>query len=173
MNDPNTYLRTVVHYLKSPYKEMCQTVLDDERFLTSPGGATRHHGYKGGLLQHTAEVCEYALQMSNGTNHDLLACAAIFHDRNKIFEYELLADGTIKKLDYRVLVGHVVGSLVFFLTQATRFGLDEEATYTLSHVLLAHHGRHEWRSPVEPQTIEAHILHVADMLSARNGRLGE
>jgi 23S rRNA maturation-related 3'-5' exoribonuclease YhaM len=38
------------------------------------------------------------------------------------------------------------------------------------HCMLSHHGRREWGSPVEPVTPEAYILHVADMLSSREGQ---
>jgi 3'-5' exoribonuclease len=37
--------------------------------------------------------------------------------------------------------------------------------------MLAHHGRKEWGSPVEPATNEAWILHAADMMSSREGAL--
>jgi 3'-5' exoribonuclease len=39
----------------------------------------------------------------------------------------------------------------------------------IEHAILAHHGRQEWGSPVEPVTAEAYILHYADMLSVRFG----
>jgi 3'-5' exoribonuclease len=37
------------------------------------------------------------------------------------------------------------------------------------HCILSHHGRKDWGSPVEPATLEALVLHQADMLSAKFG----
>jgi 3'-5' exoribonuclease len=37
----------------------------------------------------------------------------------------------------------------------------------LRHIVLAHHGRKEWGSPVEPMTPEALLVHHADDLDAK------
>ena len=48
---------------------------------------------------------------------------------------------------------------------------DEEATSEeiemLQHIILSHHGKLEWGSPVEPATIEAIIVHHVDNLDAK------
>lgn len=43
---------------------------------------------------------------------------------------------------------------------------EAEAVNLLKHLILSHHGKKEWGSPIEPHTPEAHILHEMDMLSA-------
>jgi 3'-5' exoribonuclease len=39
----------------------------------------------------------------------------------------------------------------------------------LKHLVLSHHGRLEWGSPVMPKTPEAFILHFLDMIDSRMG----
>ena len=43
----------------------------------------------------------------------------------------------------------------------------ESLKIDLTHLLLSHHGRKEWGSPVTPKTPEAEILHLADLLDSR------
>jgi 3'-5' exoribonuclease len=37
----------------------------------------------------------------------------------------------------------------------------------LLHVVLAHHGKEEWGSPVKPKLVAAQIVHQVDMLDSR------
>jgi 23S rRNA maturation-related 3'-5' exoribonuclease YhaM len=37
----------------------------------------------------------------------------------------------------------------------------------LRHIVLAHHGRPEWGAPCEPHTVEAWLVHLADVAEAR------
>lgn len=149
------------------FHAMCCEVLHDNRFAVCPGGSSHHHNYRGGLAQHVWEVTMLVREMSNRENIELLTVAAIFHDYYKIYEYDFAEDGTIVNLPYRKLIGHIVGGFQFFTEQAHIYGLDAVTTQRIQHCLLSHHGRLEWRSPVEPQTKEAHILHSADMISAQ------
>jgi len=49
--------------------------------------------------------------------------------------------------------------------------ISEAQLERIEHLLLSHHGRKEWGSPVEPLTAEAFILHAADMMSSRGVNL--
>jgi 3'-5' exoribonuclease len=168
------YLQRVLNSLETPKLiKMCGVVINDPRFQTAPGGASHHHNYAGGLLEHTAEVvqnCQLLMGENPFVDRDVVMASAIYHDCHKIFEYEVDDSGKVLKLDYRQQIGHVVGG--FF--QFTMDAVDSEGEITpeqgagIQHCLLAHHGRLEWRSPVEPQTPEAWILHAADMLRARS-----
>lgn len=116
--------------------------------------------------------------------------AAMLHDYCKVFEYEYdvefveaegqqdlpdefsrvmvttIKPGTIKGTNYRKTIGHVTGSAMIFHMNAVQLGLEYDFTMDVLHIMLSHHGRAEWRSPVEPKTPEAWVLHAADMLSA-------
>lgn len=45
--------------------------------------------------------------------------------------------------------------------------ITDAAIEAISHCILAHHGRLEWGSPVEPKTPEAWALHLSDMMSVK------
>jgi len=152
----------------------CRKVVIDDQFRTQVGSCDHHHTYRGGLIVHTYEVASYALEMAKAfgeaVDHDVLLTAAIWHDYMKIREYEVDEAGKIGKTPYRKLVRHVAGSHAEFLLAVVGTGLDPDIQMRIEHALLAHHGRQEWGSPVEPQTLESHLLHSADMISVRFGK---
>jgi 3'-5' exoribonuclease len=167
--DAIEYLLKTSYSLDTKLHRICSEIIEDERFQESPGGSTHHHAFRGGLAIHTAEVVWAARNMAARTdiiNFQVLLTAAICHDRNKIYEYEII-DGSVKNKPYRDLIGHVAGSWQWFTRHAATLGVDEDLVDQISHCMLSHHGRLEWRSPVEPKTPEAFILHSADMLSAK------
>jgi len=144
-------------------------VLDDARFQSAPCSAKHHHIYEGGLASHTAEVLSFALDAGKGrTNRTILVTAAIWHDYMKIEDYEMV-DGKPKETLYRTRNRHVTGSYAEFLMAAKQLEIPKPFQLDVGHCILAHHGRNEWGSPVEPQTPEAWILHAADMWSAHYG----
>jgi 3'-5' exoribonuclease len=169
------YLKQIAQSLPHDYEILASSILSDPRFQSSPGSSGHHHAYLGGLLQHTTEVVQNVVHLSGARNgslehYDELLLAAIWHDYHKIYEYEMQTRGdeqAILRMPYRVRIGHVAGSFAEFYHQAKLTGLTDDAINLIGHIMLAHHGRLEWRSPVEPQTAEAFILHAADMLSAR------
>jgi len=134
------------------------------------GGTHAHHAYSGGLAVHTWEVTNIALALIDNhsvkeINADVLLTAAICHDFCKIYDY----DEAGNKTNYRNLVRHLSGSHAWFVNQAKDLNLPDGLRTQIEHCILAHHGRQEWGSPVEPQTVEASILHYADMLSMQYG----
>ena len=74
------------------------------------------------------------------------------------------------------LIGHIalgtliVSTTLLEITQADKTLLAgrsfEEMRAHILHVILAHHGTNEHGSPVEPQTLEALIVHSIDTLDA-------
>ncbi len=169
-------------------RDCCRRILDDSRFLTWPASLSFHHAYEGGLLAHTVEVTDYALGSAiPGTDMNVLIAAALWHDFEKIREYELNELGVnfvgsgamidtpdVKALwsytDYGKRIHHVQGSAIAFTLEATESGVRHEVIDAVVHCILAHHGRREWGSPVEPQTLEALLLHQADLISAKYGK---
>lgn len=167
------YLHSYVDILPEPLARICRVVLDNEFFIigygsSSTDSAHSHHNYPGGLVTHTKEVLEIALDMAASLNADVnvIIAAAIYHDYMKVEDYN--TDGTNRP--YRKLIRHVSGSYAEFYEKAGRVGLDDDLENQIGHCILAHHGRQEWGSPVEPQTVEAQILHFADMLSMAYGK---
>ena len=129
-----------------------------------------HHAYSGGLLDHTFEVFTIASSLAHlGKLSDLdytnLVVAVLWHDYGKIYTY--YEETGEKTADYKRL-GHIVTSVKHFEVahSKSKNTLEYSDYMEIIHAILAHHGKHEWRSPVEPQTKIARILHAADYASA-------
>ena len=52
-------------------------------------------------------------------------------------------------------------------SEALKLGVDPKDIDYIGHIMLSHHGRKEWGSPVLPGTTEAWAVHCADMMSAQ------
>lgn len=171
----------------------CEVLLSYPEFLEAPAALHFHHSYRGGLLAHTLEVTELALRMAEAhpqVNTDVLIAAALWHDLAKIYEYKLARfhDGRARPkrfliqeqgddyedlwfiTDYGNLIHHINGSNAEFVVAAANHGVSREIRDAVSHCILSHHGpMKEWGSPIAPQTLEAILLHQADMQSAQFG----
>lgn len=159
---------------------VCKKVLFHPKFVTQFGSQGKHHAYEGGLAAHTFEVVNYAMQMGKMfppefANPDVILTAAIYHDYMKVEEYKAKYDDTGTRVlgvgtkPFRHLIRHVAGSHAAFMQEIKGLGIDEDIITRIQHAILAHHGRLEWGSPVEPVLVEAFILHTADMFSVQYG----
>jgi 3'-5' exoribonuclease len=167
-------LRRMVQDVSLPaLRVACNYVLDHPRFSTHCGSTDKHHSYPGGLVVHTCEVASYALHMAQmfpDADQDAVLTAAIFHDFMKVEDYgKLPREPGFFNTSYRDLVRHVAGSHAEFMRLIHGCDVPAITVLKIEHAILAHHGRKEWGSPIEPQTLEAHILHYADMLSVKYG----
>lgn len=149
----------------------CRLVLNDPPFLNGIASASHHpdsHQQPGGLVIHTYEVAKTAVEMcgKDGRLAALAYTAAVFHDYGKIYEYRF-ADGKAIRTPFASRTGHIAYGWRFFIDAAGRENIASTDADEIAHAILAHHGRREWGSPVEPQTRLAYILHAADMLSSR------
>ena len=139
-----------------------------DSFCGAPAAKKIHQAYPGGLLLHTlgvARICEAVCSVYPRLRRDLLLCAALLHDVGKVWEYRLLPRPD--KTDAGRLVGHVVLGAQEVSRRAREVGIPPKIRLMLQHLLLSHHGRKEWGSPVEPAIPEAEVLHYADMLDSR------
>ncbi|MCP4387623.1 MAG: HD domain-containing protein, partial [Gammaproteobacteria bacterium] len=142
------------------------------RYKQAPAARRIHHAYLGGLLEHTLEVlqlCNTVLDIYPKIDRSLLLTGALLHDIGKLREYVWDFD-----LDYSTegrLLGHIVMTDEM-ITDALA-GMPEfppELILRLRHMLLSHHGRHEWGSPRRPKTLEAIALHHIENLDAQINR---
>ena len=51
--------------------------------------------------------------------------------------------------------------------------IPEELKDHINHCILAHHGQLDYGSPVKPQSVEAQIIHVADMSDSTTSNFAE
>lgn len=174
-------LKWINSLVESPFQVLNGAVLDDPAFLRSPGARSRHHNYPGGLVVHTCEVAFIARNMACKpltVDMTVLVTAAIWHDYGKIYDYKIIGEESLglPKYDYtehKERISHVHRSAIELGVVAARMikaahHLPSNTVDAIFHCILSHHGRADWGSVIEPQTVEARILHYADMLSAKD-----
>lgn len=148
------------------------------RFGACPASVSGHHAALGGLLQHTVEVTAIARTIARaaGADPEVVLAGALLHDIGKIDAYRW--DGVFDYTAVHYLVGHVVqGALMLERRLDEAPAEDPPCTpaerQLLLHLILSHHGRLEYGSPVPPLTLEAEVLHWADNASARTASMAE
>ncbi len=138
-------------------------------FKKSSAAKSVHHGFVGGLLQHTLSVtkmCDYYCSVYPRLNRDLLISAAICHDIGKTRELSLfpLNDYT----DDGQFLGHIVIGSEMIGERARKIdGFPSLLEAELKHCILAHHGEYEYGSPKKPAIMEAVALNFADNTDAK------
>lgn len=140
-----------------------------KRYKFSSAAKSVHHGFVGGLLEHTlslSNLCRYISRAYPIINHDLLITAAIFHDIGKT--QELSPFPANDYTDAGQLLGHIVIGVNMICEKArTIVGFPEELLIQLNHCILSHHGELEYGSPKKPALVEAMALSLADNLDAK------
>ncbi len=128
-----------------------------------------HHGFVGGLLEHTlsvAKMCDYFAAAYPMLNRDLLLTAAIFHDIGKLRELSPFPENDYT--DDGQLLGHIIiGTEMIANRIRTIPGFPERLAAELKHCILAHHGELEYGSPKKPAILEALALNFADNADAK------
>ena len=128
-----------------------------------------HHGFVGGLLEHTLSVlklCQFYVKQYPILNEDLLYTAALCHDIGKV--YELSAFPLNDYTDDGQLLGHIVmGSEMVGEQIRSIPGFPKKLGNELKHCILAHHGELEFGSPKKPALVEAVALNFADNTDAK------
>ena len=128
-----------------------------------------HHGFMGGLLEHTLSVtklCDFYCTQYPILNKDLLITAAICHDIGKIDELSDFPENDYT--DVGQLVGHIVmGTMMIDEKIRNINGFPAKLANELKHCILAHHGELEYGSPKKPALIEALALNFADNTDAK------
>jgi 3'-5' exoribonuclease len=138
-------------------------------FKRAPAAKTMHHGYIGGLLEHTLTVAKLLLDVPKhyeNVDRDLLVTGGILHDIGKV--RELSYTRSFDYTDEGRLIGHIVlGTEMVADAADTIPGFPEETAMLLSHMLLSHHGEYEFGSPKRPKTVEAVILHFIEDMDSK------
>lgn len=138
-------------------------------FQNSSAAKSVHHGFVGGLLEHTLSVtklCDYYCSAYPILKRDLLLTAAICHDIGKV--KELSPFPTNEYTDEGQFLGHIVmGSQMIGQHAAEIPGFPKELLLQVQHCILAHHGKYEYGSPKIPALIEAVALNYADDTDAK------
>lgn len=136
---------------------------------------TVHHGFIGGLMEHTLGVtrmCDYLAKTYPVLNRDLLITSALLHDVGKT--KELSAFPMNDYTDEGQLLGHIYIGAQMIQTMADEIpDFPVVLKNELIHCILAHHGELEYGSPKKPALAEAVALNLADNTDARMETLTE
>ena len=140
-----------------------------KEFLQHSAAKSVHHGYVGGLLEHTlsvASVCDFFAKHYTDLHRDLLITAALCHDIGKV--RELTAFPRNDYSDEGQLIGHIVmGYQKVMETAKSIPDFPDTLAAELGHCILAHHGELEYGSPKKPAIMEAMALSFADNVDAK------
>ena len=163
-------LINLVDLVKNDFcKELIFQFLNDQKimrlFKTRPAGATIHHNYIGGLLQHTVNTMILLDKIADTYNEkldrDLLLTGAFLHDIGKV--EELKYDGTIRYTIKGELLGHITLGILLLEKKIERIrNFPYELALLLKHMVLSHHGKLEYGSPVQPKIPEAKVLSIIE-----------
>ena len=168
-------LLSYVNQIQNTYlKQLLQAFfVEDEKFIKafkqSSAAKTVHHGFVGGLLQHTLSVtklCDYYCSSYPLLKRDLLLTAAMCHDMGKIREISLFPENDYT--DDGQFLGHIVMGVEMVGEKIRQIpGFPSILASELKHCILAHHGEYEFGSPKKPAIMEAVALNFADNTDAK------
>ncbi len=138
-------------------------------FAKAPAAKSLHHVYLGGLLEHTLSVAAMALLACShyrAINRDLVLAGVLLHDLGKT--RELTYQRSFGYSDIGNLIGHITMETLWVSQAMDRLGdFPEELRHQLLHIILSHHGKLEFGSPVLPKTPEALLVHYLDDLDGK------
>lgn len=187
--DPKNYLPVSRHNVDKMYEEvlqyiagisnphlqmLCQKIFVEdkefaEKFKKSSAAKSVHHGFIGGLLEHTlgvVKLCEFYCTRYEKLNKDLLITAALCHDIGKV--KELSAFPLNDYTDEGNFLGHIVIGTEMVGDRIREIeGFPVRLSSELKHCILSHHGEFEFGSPKKPAIIEAVALNFADNTDAK------
>ena len=168
-------LTAMIGSLKNPFlRQLASSYFIEDRafvkqFCFHSAAKSVHHGFVGGLLEHTLSVmklCEYYAASYPMINRDLLLTAALFHDIGKTRELSAFPENDYT--DDGQLLGHIMIGAEMVGERIRRIpGFSAKTATELKHCILAHHGELEYGSPKKPALIEALALNFADNTDAK------
>ena len=138
-----------------------------EKFRTWPAALLLHHAYSGGLLEHSISVTIGARDLAKHyetfkipVDMNLVIAGGLLHDIGKIEAYEGMVVPQINTVGN--VIEHVSLGYHTLMKIAEAEKLDENIKIALGHIMLSHHGKFEYGSPVLPEMPEAMIVSAAD-----------
>lgn len=167
-------------YVNSIKDEDCKKLLDyfinkyKNQLFIYPAGVSVHHEYSSGLLIHLtsmAELGDFLAKKYAPVNRDLLITGILLHDIGKLIElegpvvYHYSTEGK--------LLGHISIMVAEIRIAAQELGLISETPVLLEHMVLSHHDKPEFGSPISPMIKEALLLTYIDNLDSKMAIAGK
>lgn len=167
-------LTQLLQTIKNPFlADLLNTIFQGsllQQFLTAPAAKMMHHAYLGGLAEHTLSMARLADSMCGNypqLDREILLAGCLLHDIGKIEEFDF-SSVPFNYTDSGRLVGHLVLGSEMVRQNAQKIkGFPADLLNSLIHLILSHHGRHEFGAPCLPMTREAILLHHIDDIDAK------
>jgi len=172
-------LRAAVAQMSNPYLQQLLTsfIADPAiapKLKRAPAAMTMHHAFIGGLLEHIVSLIGLARVISEHYREldaDLLLTGVVLHDIGKIEELRY-ARGIEYSTEGRLL-GHImIGAGMVHERIKAISGFPAPLAVLVEHLILSHHGTHEFGSPALPQVREAVALNFIDDFDSKMAAMG-
>ena len=165
-------------------KFLGESLLEDhsiaEQIQTAPAAAKIHNNWIGGLLEHAIALCRLAeapitqyKKYCPNLSRDKILLGCLVHDLGKIKEFDY-SGAKISYTKFGHLLGHIAWGPMWLGKEFQRFNTKRtdgsilakarEDFLEIVHIVVSHHGKLEYGSPVVPATLEAIIVHSLDMM---------
>ena len=151
-------------------KKLVKKILVDhkQKFQIYPASISYQYNYQSGLIEQTVSLIEISkiLGKHYKVDTDLLLTGACLHQIGKL--YSINMGFSQVKSNERRLVGNAILSrdvVNNYIRKVKRF--PDQDKVRLEHLILSYQGRKEWQSPVEPQTLEAVLLHTINYMDSQ------
>lgn len=175
IDDMYNEVLSYINAVKNPYiKKLAESFFVEDKdfirlFKSGAAGKSVHHGFVGGLLEHSvsvARLCNKLADLYPILNRDLLVVSALLHDIGKT--RELSAFPMNDYTDEGQLLGHIVIGVEMIDEKLGKIpDFPVKTASEIKHCIVAHHGEFEYGSPKKPALIEALVLSMADNLDAK------
>ena len=167
-------------YVDSVKDPDCKKLLDyfvnkySSQLYMYPAGVSVHHEYSSGLLMHLtsmADLGDFLAKKYAPINRDLLITGILLHDIGKLIElegpvvYHYSTEGK--------LLGHISIMVAEIRIAAKELNITSEIPMLLEHMVLSHHDKPEFGSPISPMIKEALLLTYIDNLDSKMAIAGK
>jgi len=167
-------VRYAIAAMKNPWlRRLLASVVEDPaiepKLKRAPAAMTMHHAYIGGLLEHIHSLIGLSRAISAHypeLDADLLLTGVILHDIGKTEELTY-----VRGVEYTTegrLLGHIMIGVGLVRDKIRAIaGFPAPLATLVEHMILSHHGSHEFGSPSLPQVREAVALHFLDDMDSK------
>lgn len=145
-----------------------------EKFKKAIGGVYNHHNYLGGLAEHTRDVMYLTKVLSYRYDiryKETAILGAKLHDIGKV--YEMSYDGPFTYTLEGSMQGHIVMGVT--MVEKAFNEMPEKFTHEFKErikgIIVQHHGKLEYGSPIAPRSEEAYVVHYADYVDATMNKI--
>lgn len=138
------------------------------KLFDHPAATNVHHEFASGLLFHIVSMADVAVLLSKyyeGVDNDILISGVLLHDIGKTIELE--GPVVYKYSTEGKLIGHISIMSSIIKEVANELKITSEVPMLIQHMILSHHGEHEFGSPVLPMTKEAVLLNYIDNIDSK------